>query len=187
MPPQGSRREEIMARGESSGGLGKHSLGRYLAIVLAAIVLALPAGADQSGSVTLAPNAFVDLDAGAVSNRGGDILWSGAVANESHEPTSRNVYAQWHGWKRYRGLPGFCERARTDIEFDEQGGAGIRHASAGRNGNLEQRLGQRFCPDHRLRRRARRQVLLLRSNERRAGNSRYRQLSCWPCAQVPGR
>lgn len=45
---------------------------------IAILTIALPAAwADQSGTVTLAPNTFLNLDSGATSGTGGDILWTG--------------------------------------------------------------------------------------------------------------
>ena len=35
--------------------------------------------ADQSGAATLEPNTFLNLDSGAASSAGADILWDGAA------------------------------------------------------------------------------------------------------------
>ena len=48
-----------------------------MATVLLAIALSTAAWADQSGNTTLVPNTFLNLDTGAVSAAGGDILWNG--------------------------------------------------------------------------------------------------------------
>jgi len=47
------------------------------ASVCLAIALSTGARADQSGNITVAPNKFLNLDTGAVSSTGGDILWNG--------------------------------------------------------------------------------------------------------------
>jgi hypothetical protein len=47
------------------------------AIVLSAIALSTLVWADVSGNTTLAPNTFLNLETGAVSDTGGDILWNG--------------------------------------------------------------------------------------------------------------
>ena len=44
----------------------------FLAVALCSFALA-----DQSGTVTLAPNTYLNLDTGAGSEAGGDILWDG--------------------------------------------------------------------------------------------------------------
>jgi uncharacterized protein (TIGR03437 family) len=50
-------------------------------LALAALAIALPtaAWADQSGNATLTANAYLNLDTGATSSAGGDILWTGAA------------------------------------------------------------------------------------------------------------
>jgi uncharacterized protein (TIGR03437 family) len=48
-----------------------------LAFFLVGIALTAPTWADQSGNVTLDPNAFFNLDTGVASSAGGDILWNG--------------------------------------------------------------------------------------------------------------
>jgi len=50
----------------------------YLAIYFLAAAFSTAAMADQSGNVTLTVGSSVDLEAGATSSSGGDILWNGA-------------------------------------------------------------------------------------------------------------
>ena len=58
-------------------------LSRYRNHCLAAAVLATAlstaALADQSGNATLTANAYLNLDTGAISSAGGDILWNGTA------------------------------------------------------------------------------------------------------------
>lgn len=57
-----------------------HRCGNYcMAIVILMIALSPAMWADQSGSITLAANTFLNLDTGAVSSIGGDLLWDGTT------------------------------------------------------------------------------------------------------------
>ena len=50
-----------------------------LSIALVAVSCAITAQADQSGTFTLSPHVFLNLETGATSNTGGDIRWDGAA------------------------------------------------------------------------------------------------------------
>src|SRR5579863_1315922 len=56
--------------------LSKHRT-RHLALATMALALSTAAWADQSGNAILAANTYLNLDTGAISSAGGDILWSG--------------------------------------------------------------------------------------------------------------
>jgi len=50
-----------------------------LAVAVLAIALSTAALADQSGNATLVANTYLNLDTGAVSSSGGDLLWNGTT------------------------------------------------------------------------------------------------------------
>ncbi len=52
---------------------------KHLALAAMAIALSTAAWADQSGNATLTANAYLNLDTGATSSAGGDILWNGTA------------------------------------------------------------------------------------------------------------
>ncbi|HEY1756484.1 MAG TPA: hypothetical protein VGG72_13875 [Bryobacteraceae bacterium] len=52
---------------------------KHLAVAAFAIALSAAAWADQSGNATLTANTYLNLDTGAMSNAGGDILWNGTA------------------------------------------------------------------------------------------------------------
>jgi uncharacterized protein (TIGR03437 family) len=52
---------------------------RHLALAAMAITFSIAAWADQSGNATLTANGYLNLDTGAISSAGGDILWNGTA------------------------------------------------------------------------------------------------------------
>jgi len=52
---------------------------KHLALAALAIALSTAAWADQSGNATLTANTYLNLDTGAPSSTGGDILWNGTA------------------------------------------------------------------------------------------------------------
>jgi hypothetical protein len=52
---------------------------KHLALAALAMAHSTAAWADRSGNATLTANTYLNLDTGAMSNAGGDILWNGAA------------------------------------------------------------------------------------------------------------
>lgn len=52
---------------------------KHPALAALAIAFSTAAWADQSGSITLTANTYLNLETGAVSNAGGDIFWNGSA------------------------------------------------------------------------------------------------------------
>lgn len=75
----------------------------WLSTLLFTIAVPTAAFADQSGTATLTPNAFLNLETGAVSNTRGDILWSGGTLTpQAHA----GVYkAGKYGARGFKSIP----------------------------------------------------------------------------------